>query len=210
MSFVVVSMRLNRRVDSFRQIPQDVSTGADQRTAEDLLARIASQRDTQAFAALFASYAPRLKGLLLARGAEPAVAEEIIQDVMLSVWSKSDRFDADRGAASTWLFALTRNAFVDRIRRQRRPEVDPADPLLEGNAPAADRLLLAAESQRELAAAVARLPPDQQDVVRRSYFHGQSMSQIAAEAGLPLGTVKTRARLALEHLRALVGRGREQ
>jgi RNA polymerase sigma factor (sigma-70 family) len=181
------------------------------RQSEELLSAIALGRDRAAFAALFVSYAPRLKGHLLARGVDGATAEEIIQEVMLAVWRKADQFDAGRGSAATWLFALTRNAFIDRVRRESRPEVDAADPLLmdDTTAPGAERLVLEAETERDLAHAVDALPAEQQLVVRRSYFHGQSLSEIAVEEGLPLGTVKTRARLALAHLRSLVTRRRD-
>jgi RNA polymerase sigma-70 factor (ECF subfamily) len=150
-----------------------------------------------------------LKGHLLARGADSDTAEEIVQEVMLTVWRKAQQFDATRGSPSAWIFTLTRNAFIDRVRREYRPEVDPSDPVLDANDPGADRLVADAESQRELAAAVESLPPEQQHVVKRSYFHGQSLAEISAADRLPLGTVKTRARLALSRLRALVTQPRE-
>lgn len=179
------------------------------REAAGLLAAIAHRQDRAAFAGLFLSYGPRLKGYLIARGADGATAEEIVQDVMLTVWRKADQFDPARGSASTWIFTLARNAFIDRVRRENRPEVDPTDPLVETSAPAVDSQVLDAETERELAAAVDALPAEQRHVVNRSYFHGQSLSQISAAEGLPLGTVKTRARLALSHLRALVTPRRE-
>lgn len=198
-------------MDSLPQAPHASSGDDAVRPAEELLAAVASRRDKRAFALLFSHYGPKLKGHLMGRGAEPAAAEEIIQEVMLAVWRKADRFDAARGAASTWLYALARNAFIDRFRHDGRPEVDPDDPLLEvAEVPPAERLLLDREAERELAEAVARLPADQQSVVRQSYFFGRSMSEIAAEGNLPIGTVKTRARLALQHLRALLGRRRDQ
>lgn len=158
---------------------------------------------------LFRFYGPRLKSHLLGRGADSGTAEEIVQEVMLTVWRKADQFDAARGSASAWIYALVRNAFIDRVRRESRPAVDPTDPTLDATDPGADRLMLDAESQRELAAAVEALPAEQQYVVRHSFYYGQSLSQISAASGLPLGTVKTRARLALSHLRAFVTHRRE-
>ncbi len=184
---------------------------ARQGTAEDaaddageLLAAIAHRGDRTAFTTLFRFYGPRLKSHLQARGTDAGTAEEIVQEVMLTVWRKAQLFDATRGSASAWIFTLARNAFIDRVRRESRPEVDPTDPILDAADPRADLLMTDAESQRELAAAVDALPPEQQCVVRRSYFHGQSLSEISVAEGLPLGTVKTRARLALSRLRALV------
>ncbi len=188
---------------------EDGQTDGAVHDAVELLAAVAHGRDRVAFAALFRFYGPRLKSHLLARGADSGAAEETVQDVMLTVWQKAEQFDATRGSASTWIYTLARNAFIDRVRREHRPEVDPTDPLLEATAPGADRLVLDAESQRQLAAAVEALPAEQQHVVKRSYFHGQSLSQISAADGLPLGTVKTRARLALSRLRALVTHRRE-
>jgi RNA polymerase sigma-70 factor (ECF subfamily) len=160
---------------------------------------------------MFEFYSPKLNGYLLARGAPASTAEEIVQEVMLLVWRKADQFDASRGSASAWIFTLARNAFIDRVRRENRPMVDPADPLLTGadESPGADALVLGAEVQRQLSNAVRELPPEQRQVVHRSYFEGQSLAQISAADGLPVGTVKTRARLALSRLRALMVRGRE-
>lgn len=170
-----------------------------------LLAAVAVRRDRNAFASLFAFYSPRLKGHLLTRGAPSTIAEEIVQDVMLAVWRKAEQFDPSRGSVGAWIFAFARNAFIDRVRREYRPTVDAADPLLIGEQqPAADQLVLDAESHRELAAAVQELPPEQRHVLHRSYFQGESLAQISAAEGLPIGTVKTRARLALSRLRALV------
>jgi len=177
--------------------------------ADPLLIAIAHARDRGAFADLFRLYGPRLKSHLMGRGADAGTAEEIVQDVMLAVWRKAEQFDPARGSASAWIYTLARNAFVDRVRRDYRPQMDPADPLVEATEPGVDRLLVDAESQRDLAAAVDALPIEQQQIVRQSFFHGQSLAEISVAAGLPLGTVKTRARLALSHLRTLVTRRRD-
>ena len=179
------------------------------RDADKLLAAVAHFRDRIAFAKLFRFYGPRLKSHLLGRGADSGTAEEIVQDVMLTVWRKAEQFDAVRGSASTWIYALARNAFIDRVRREHRPEVDLSDPILETTNPGADRLVLDAEIQHELTVAVESLPAEQKYIVKRSYFQGQSLAEISAAQGLPLGTVKTRARLALSHLRGLVLSRRE-
>lgn len=192
-----------------RGLQTSARTGDDAaRGGAHLVAAVAAHRDQAAFAALFDYYSPRLKGHLLARGATSATAEEIVQDVMLAVWHKAEQFDATRGSVSAWVFALARNAFIDRVRREHRPVVDPNDPLLAAGSAAADteRLLLESEDQRQLAAALRSLPTEQQHVVQRSFFHGESLAQISAAGGLPLGTVKTRARLALSRLRSLVGK----
>lgn len=211
LSWLPRSTTLHFAVESTPQIPIDGHAEDAARNPDELLAAVAHSRDRSAFATLFRFYGPRLKSHLLGRGADPGTAEEIVQDVMLTVWRKAEQFDATRGSASTWIYTLARNAFIDRVRREYRPEVDPRDPVLDATEPGAgaDRLVLDAESQREMAAAVESLPVEQQHVIKRSYFQGQSLSQISAAEGLPLGTVKTRARLALSHLRALVTHRRE-
>jgi RNA polymerase sigma factor (sigma-70 family) len=200
---------LDPLVKSVRHGTGDSHAEEPVRDAGDLLTAVARQRDRTAFASLFRLYGPRLKGHLLGRGADSGTAEEIVQDVMLTVWQKAEQFDARRGSASTWLYTLARNAFIDRVRREHRPCVDPHDPILDALHPGADCLVIDAESQRELATAVEALPAEQQHVVKLTYFHGRSLSQISVADGLPLGTVKTRARLALSRLRALVTHRRE-
>lgn len=202
------SRRSTTLVSLLRSAPQETVEAAAG-DAGELLAAIAHRGDRSAFTRLFRFYGPRLKSHLLARGADPGAAEEIVQEVMLTVWRKSQQFDATRGSASAWIFTLARNAFIDRIRREHRPEVEPTDPILDATNPGADRLVTDVESQRELAAALEALPAEQRHVVNRSYFHGQSLAQISAADGVPLGTVKTRARLALTRLRALVTQRRE-
>lgn len=199
------SRRLSPVLASRESSAAGIAAGEAARDANILIAAVARQQDRAAFARLFEFYCPRLTSHLLARGAAPATAEEIVQDVMLTVWRKADQFDATRGSAGAWIFTLARNAFIDRVRREHRPAVDPSDPLLCGaGLPDADQSIMDAESQRELAAAVEALPAEQRHVVHCSYFQGQSLAQISAREGLPLGTVKTRARLALERLRAMV------
>jgi len=179
-------------------------------TAEDLLAGVARQ-DRDAFAQLFRLYAPKLKAQLVAKGALRPAADELVQEVFLAIWRKAAQFDATRGSAAAWIFALGRNAFIDRIRRESRPEVDPNDPLFVPAAEPvqADRLMAAEQERSALLGALAELPQEQRDVMHRAYFAGRSLAEIATETRLPLGTVKTRARLALARLRARLGAGDE-
>lgn len=180
-------------------------------TADQLLAAVARQ-DRDAFAQLFRLYAPKLKAQLVAKGAPRAAADELVQEVFLAIWRKAAQFDAARGSAAAWIFALGRNAFIDRIRRESRPEVDPHDPLfVPAEEPEqADRLMVAAQERTALLGALAELPQEQRDVMQRAYFAGRSLAEIASETRLPLGTVKTRARLALVRLRERLGAGREK
>jgi RNA polymerase sigma-70 factor (ECF subfamily) len=174
-----------------------------------LLGAIAQDRDRAAFAQLFRHYAPRLKSHLLGRGVGNQVAEELVQEVMLSAWRRAELFDPMRGSASSWLFAMVRNALIDRVRRERRPEPVPDPEEVGLNADCPEQALLTREGHQALQRALLRLPPEQATVLSDAYFRGQSMSEIARERNLPLGTVKTRTRLALERLRTEMVSGRE-
>ena len=181
---------------------QVVQTTGDSVDGNALLLAMAQRRDRGAFALLFRHYAPRLKSHLLGRGVDDGVAEELVQEVMLAAWRRAESFDPLRGAASSWLFTIARNALIDRVRRERRPEPEPepADASRELTSP--EHELLAREGQAALKRALLRLPPEQSAVLQDAYFRGRTMSEIAAERNLPIGTVKTRTRLALERLRS--------
>ncbi|MBI3180365.1 MAG: sigma-70 family RNA polymerase sigma factor, partial [Deltaproteobacteria bacterium] len=99
--------------------------------AEQTLRAIALHRDRDAFQALFGHYGPRLKAYFLRAGGDATLAEELLQEVMLILWHKADRFDPARAAPSTWIYAIARNKLIDRLRQERRFEVDPHDPNLE-------------------------------------------------------------------------------
>jgi RNA polymerase sigma-70 factor (ECF subfamily) len=168
----------------------------------DLLEAIAERRDRESFAQLFDHFAPRLKGFFWKGGASAAQAEDLMQDVMLSLWQRAGQFDRRKAAASTWVYAIARNRRIDVLRRERRPEIDPDDPALVPDAePLPDARLVTGQVNRRLADAVARLPEEQAFLLRLSFFEDKPHSVIAAETDLPLGTVKSRLRLALTKLK---------
>ncbi|GEO40693.1 RNA polymerase sigma-70 factor (ECF subfamily) [Skermanella aerolata] len=174
----------------------------DGRSSDELLVAIARDRDKDAFGLLFGRMGPRLKAYLLRSGIAPSQADELVQEVMLMVWHRADTFDPARAMASTWIFTIARNKRIDAARRDRRPEFDPEDPALVPDQPAAaDRSIEQAEASARLRDAIAKLPAEQADLLRLAYFEDQPHSAIARHKGLPLGTVKSRLRLALERLR---------
>ena len=174
----------------------------DGHAPNDLLLAVARTRDRAAFAALFGHFAPRLKSYLVRLGAEGALADELVQDVMLTVWRRAESFDPARASAATWIFTIARNRRIDGLRREGRPEIDPADPALVPDAPEqADRALEGAQDTARLHAAIADLPAEQAELLRLAYYEDQPHSAIAQRTGLPLGTVKSRLRLALGRLR---------
>jgi RNA polymerase sigma-70 factor (ECF subfamily) len=169
-----------------------------------LLGRVAAQRDRAAFAALFTHFAPRVKAYLLRLGAPPALAEDLAQEALLSLWRKAYLFDPAKASAATWLFTIARNLRIDAIRRERRPELDPED-FLPQAAPAADDGLALADEEARLRVALRALPPDQIQVVELSFFADKPHSEIAAQLDIPLGTVKSRLRLAMARLKRVLG-----
>ena len=169
-----------------------------------LLGRVAADRDRAAFAALFAHFAPRVKAYLLRLGASPALAEDLAQEALLNLWRKAHLFDPAKASAATWLFTIARNLRIDAIRREKRPELEPEDFLPQPEAAADDGLALADEENR-LRAALKDLPADQIQVVELSFFADKPHSEIAEALGIPLGTVKSRLRLAMARLKRVLG-----
>jgi len=166
--------------------------------------------DRSKFDALFGEFAPRVRTYFIRRGLNPSLAEEVVQEVMLTVWNNADRFDPAKGSMSTWVFAIARNRLIDSVRRQKRPEPDPNDPCWVGERE--DQVVtpeLATVVRRRaesLRGALSALPLEQRRVLEALYFEGQSMSEVADATGIPLGTIKTRARLALRALREQVAK----
>ena len=171
-----------------------------------LIVSIACDRDRRAFEALFAYFAPRVKGYLLRLGAGGALAEDLAQEAMLTIWRKAALFDPSRASASTWIFTIARNLRIDAIRRERHPDFDPNDPALvpDEEVSADDKMALEDDGER-LHAALKKLPPEQAQVVQMSFFADKPHSEIAQELGLPLGTVKSRLRLAMARIRGAMG-----
>jgi RNA polymerase sigma-70 factor (ECF subfamily) len=168
---------------------------------------VAELRDRAAFARIFAFYGPRVKAYLRRLGAEDAVAEDLTQEVMLSIWRRAHQFDRTRAALSTWVYTIARNKRIDSLRRERRPDFDPDDPALitEGDmAPRGDHYAEGEQAKRVVMKAVEQLPEEQAQLLRIFYFEEKPHSVIAEELGLPLGTVKSRLRLALSKLRVLL------
>ena len=172
-------------------------------TDEGLLGAIAGG-DREAFAALFAKYAPRVKSYLLRLGAGAAAAEDLAQDAMVALWRRAAAYDSSKAKASTWIFVIARNAWIDKLRREKvefayrgalaAPEHS------EDEAP--DDAAMRGETEARISAALELLSEEQKQVVRLSFFEDRPHSEIAERLSLPLGTVKSRLRLALSKLRA--------
>ena len=170
---------------------------------EVVLTRVASG-DRDAFARAFAKYAPRVKAYLIRLGAAGAIAEDLAQDAMISVWRRAASYDAAKAKASTWIFVIARNAWIDRLRREKvelayRSDLhEPEESSDEAPDVATERV----ETEEQVEAALATLSQEQLQVVRLAFFEDKPHSEIAETLKLPLGTVKSRLRLALIKLRA--------
>ncbi|HBH26309.1 MAG TPA: RNA polymerase subunit sigma [Rhodospirillaceae bacterium] len=171
--------------------------------AQDLCA-VGKTRDKDAFVRLFKHFAPRVKAFFLARGLAEGEADDLAQEVLLRLWRKAPLYDPTRAAPATWIFAIARHKYVDMLRMQATQAAaatalgDLPPPPEEGP----DSAFLAGESHAALAEALATLPKDLTEVLRLSFFDGLAHGAIAARTGLPLGTVKSRIRRAMEFLRA--------
>ena len=174
---------------------------------EDWVMLIRKVRDTQdraAFAELFRHFAPRVKSFLMKSGAAESLAEECTQDVMATLWTKAHMFDPTRASASTWVFTIARNKKIDALRKMRRPEPEDLTWGPEAEPDQEDVMSMRQEGDR-LIEAIKALPDKQRDLIERAYFKDLSHSEIAEATGLPLGTIKSRIRLALERLRHAMG-----
>ncbi len=179
------------------------SSGSDHAA---LIGTIAERRDRAAFSELFAYFAPRVKAWMLRAGLNPTAAEELAQETMLMVWQKAHLFDPGRAGASAWIFTIARNLRIDAQRRERHPSdlmPDPSDDL--DPPPQADRILAMAQQETRIRTALGLLPPEQADVIRKAFFEDKVHAEIEKELGIPLGTVKSRLRLAVGRLRAMLG-----
>jgi RNA polymerase sigma-70 factor (ECF subfamily) len=175
---------------------------------DDLIQRIARDRDQQAFQDLFRLYGPRIKAMMMRQGADAAAAEDIAQETMFTVWRKSHLFTAQKGSLATWIYTIARNGRIDRIRRQA-PYQDLPEELNEiaGDDDLPDEALNRSQQRERIRKVLETLPAEQYEVVHLSYIEGLSHSEIAGVLGAPVGTVKSRMRLAYEKIRDSLGEG---
>ncbi len=176
--------------------------GVDGDTLAALMAAVAGERDRQAFGELFDHFAPRITAYLRRLGAQTPVAEDLLQEVMLTVWRRAEQFDPAKAGVSTWVFTIARNKRIDAVRRERRPAFDPSDPsFVPEQAPDAADAVEQSERGAMLRSAMADLPAEQGRLLELAFMEDMSHRVIAEKLDLPLGTVKSRIRLAMRKLR---------
>jgi RNA polymerase sigma-70 factor (ECF subfamily) len=190
------------------------STGHERRRGKainvmnNLLAAVAESQDRKAFKALFEFFAPRIKGFMYRRGVSPDMVEEVVQDTMVNVWRKAKQFDPAKASASTWVFTIARNARIDLLRKQNRPIPDINDPsFVSDPEPNAHQIVSNTQDTNRLKTAIAGLPVEQQEVLRLAFYEDKAHAAVAQELGIPLGTVKSRIRLAIRRIRSELGDG---
>lgn len=194
-------VQLQAKERPFTRTPSTASSGI----MADLLQRVAASGDAQAFHDLFQTYAPRVKSYMMRQGADPNTAEELAQETLLTVWRKAALYSGEKGSPTTWIFTIARNLRIDRLRKevawQELP--DGHDEEASDDTPP-DEAVSERERQERVQTALSSLPADQQEVVTLSYIDGLSHSEIAERLNLPLGTVKSRMRLAYQKIREAV------
>jgi RNA polymerase sigma-70 factor (ECF subfamily) len=177
------------------------------RQLEDQAARrqlnsVAQNLDKQAFAALFDTFAPRLKSFIARKGASAELAEDLVQETMIAVWTKAGLYDPAKASVSTWVFTIARNLWIDRMRKASlMPLAEIGDYDAPSSDPGGDDVLMRKQEARLVTEALAEIPPEQKEALLLSFVDDLPQSEIAARLNLPLGTVKSRIRLAYARLR---------
>ena len=169
---------------------------------DKLLVQVGNNRDRSAFKALYEHFTPRLKSFLLRIGSDDSTAEEVCQESMIMVWRKAETFNPESAGASTWIFTIARNKRIDKLRKDRRPLPDFNDPsFYKKPIDKSDDILQRVEEEKKIKKALKNLPPEQAKLILSAYYDEKSHRKIADETNLPLGTVKSRIRLAINRLR---------
>ena len=185
-----------------KEILQDDPRPKASESAESI-SKIANDRDEAAFDVLFRYFAPRIKSYCLRLGADPSGAEEITQEAMVSIWRNAAQFDPSKASPSTWIFTIARNLTIDRFRKTRRPQFDPNDPaLVPDDQPPPYHLVEQTEKQENVRKIMDTLSPNEKNVLMLSFYEDLSHGEISKQLCIPLGTVKSRIRLAFAKIRS--------
>lgn len=185
--------------------PAGRGLASDTTNWDTMIERVGQNQDKEAFSALFAHFSPFLKAFLIkSGGVTPESAEELVQETMIKVWRKAPTFSASQASASTWIYTIARNTRIDWLRKQNRQNPDDlnADDLYdEREDPTPYSSLVQIRNKKHIDEQLGKLPDEQAEVLKMMYFQGKSGQQVADSLGLPLGTVKSRIRLALNKMK---------
>ncbi len=171
----------------------------------ELIKKVATQQDHTAFQEIFEKFGPRIKAYLLKQGADNATAEELVQETMLTVWRKASMFEESRGSLASWVYTIARNLRIDRLRKEKVWQ-ELSEEQYQKSSPdePADETVAKNQMIRVIRGALKLLPTEQREIIEYSYLKGMSQSEIAEALNLPIGTVKSRMRLAYQKVRASV------
>ena len=175
-----------------------------------LLVSIGESQDRKAFAQLFAHFAPLLKSFAEASRHEgwfPGLSEDLVQEVMIKVWQKASGYKPEKASATTWIYTVARNCRIDMLRRKSNTQhlpLENEDYWHEPDEETPVSLLRQKRSEDKVQVSLAQLPKEQDEILRKVYLEGKSHAEASEELGLPLGTVKSRVRLALQKMQILV------
>ncbi len=181
-----------------------MESNPDQAAKQDfkqILVELAQRRDKTLFMVIYDYFAPRLKSFLIKKGAHEGLAEELVQETMLSVWRKADSYDPSKATASTWIYRIARNLWIDRLRKDKPELLSPLNSYPEVDYTPS---LAVCDSDR-LSEALNALPQQQAQLVYKVYFEGKSHREIAEDMDMPIGSVKSGLRLAFDKLRVRIG-----
>ncbi len=202
---MALNVAMAHKIDTVKHRFSGLEASQDEKpevTHEELLERVGRDRDQEAFVEIFEYFAPRIKSFLMKGGCASDQADELAQEAMLSVWHKADSYDSSQAKASTWMFTIARNKKIDAFRKMKKIEVDIDDyHLTDNKSPMPSEAAFLKEETRTLKESIDKLPKEQAELIRKSFFEDKSHAEIAAETKIPLGTIKSRIRLGLERLR---------
>ena len=185
------------------KVSDDANEALKKRMRDNLIA-IGKNRDQSAFADFYDHFSGRIKSFLMGKGMDDAIADELAQEIMLIVWRRAESYNPEKAAASTWLFTIARNRRIDYLRGNSRVEVELDDKMLEvdSSEPTQEDQVNLSQQSMVLEQAMSKLPQEQRQVLHLSYYRGQSHGAIAEWLDLPIGTVKSRIRLAMQSIRS--------
>ena len=194
--------KLGRKKRGDRRTHKNMNT----ESMDSCLISIAETRDRNAFKKLFAAFAPKIKSFAMRNGVGPELAEEVVQETFIRVWRKAEQFDPKKASASTWLYTIARNQRIDLLRKRHRPEPDYEDPaFIPEPEPQPTEIIVRSQEASRLKECIGALSPEQQEVLKLSFMEELPHVEVAEKLGIPLGTVKSRIRLAMKHIRAEIG-----
>jgi RNA polymerase sigma-70 factor, ECF subfamily len=174
------------------------------------IAHVASSKHEPSFEILFRYFAPRIKSYFMRLGADVSTAEEVTQETMVQVWRNAGQYDRAKASVATWIFTLARNLSIDTFRRTRRPQFDPNDAaFIPDGQLHPDHQLERAETDQRVRQVMESLSANEKSVLMLSFYENCSHGEISQRLGIPLGTVKSRIRLASAKVRSSIVAGLE-